>query len=387
MAGRLAEELVRRGHEVHALFNPRVYEYFRGRLRESTTDCSATSSVIMHSYKPSMGHLDSALALSVGYWARAKKEAEELCTSIAPDVVHWHNSKGFIGLPFSAPKALSLYTAHDYYAVCPRSNLLRPHGSICDRSRFCQMCLIRWRRMPQLWRLGRRTTLEIPRNIRIICPSEFMARKLTCSGFNEHTVIRNFVPDPGRPTFDRAVNRKAIVYVGLMEPHKGPETLLNAFIASSRSHGFELYLIGEGSLRPRLSKRVSESGLSARVFVPGYLPTMQLERILRTATVFAIPSEWYENAPLAALEALGQGIVVLGSNIGGLPEILTPDSGASLFKAGDSEELADAIVRLWEESDMLGSRRRLARHAYENRFTPAIHLRQYLDMISNSSRQ
>ena len=123
----LSNELTRRGHEVHVICDPRVYGVLRdrgepgnlaGRLEDGVNIHTATDLGVK-------SHPLSSLVLNTT--SKARSSVETLMQSIRPEVVHWHNTKGFFGIPFpvSGP-ALSLYTAHDYYLVCPRSNLLRP---------------------------------------------------------------------------------------------------------------------------------------------------------------------------------------------------------------------------------------------------------------------
>jgi glycosyltransferase involved in cell wall biosynthesis len=166
-----------------------------------------------------------------------------------------------------------------------------------------------------------------------------------------------------------------------MEPHKGVQVLFDAFVNSSDSHGFKLHIIGEGSLRQGLLNSVRKLGLAGRISLPGFLGRNETENVRRNAVAQIVPSIWYENAPAVALEAYSLGIPVVASEIGGLPEIVRPEDGSMTFPPGDSRELAKILVLLWETRDQLNDRRRMARNAYDSRFRPEIHLREYLKII------
>ena len=79
-----------------------------------------------------------------------------------------------------------------------------------------------------------------------------------------------------------------------------------------------------------------------------------LEKLIREARFSVYPSEWYENCPFSVMESQMYGTPVLGSAIGGIPELIrtgTAAEGATgeLFRSGDKEELKKKIRRLWED--------------------------------------
>jgi glycosyltransferase involved in cell wall biosynthesis len=218
----------------------------------------------------------------------------------------------------------------------------------------------------------------------VICPSDFMSRRLKRDGIVAQHLLRNFVPEPAPLTSAESSDGDSIAFVGMLEPHKGPRTLLEAFAGSRDRQGFKLHIIGEGSLRSELNGRVNDLGLADRVSVPGFLPRPEVESIRRDSAAIVVPSEWPENAPLTALESLALGVPVLASDAGGLPEIVDSESGSMIFKAGDVKSLADCMASLWQNRTHLGEMKRKAREAYVNRFSPAVHIAQYLKIIHES---
>ena len=378
----LSNELARRGHEVHVLHDPAVYSLVR-KVRVDGLHSKDEQGPVLHTPASNSTRPGIILKLSLEWSGKAREEVRKLSRELTIDVVHWHNTKGFIGHPFPSPGRATLYTAHDYYLVCPRSNLARPDMSFCQKPLLCQTCLLRWRKPPQLWRIGSRRVIRLGPEIEVICPSEFMAKRLKQDGLSVHHILRNFVPDIAAnvPTGDAS-----IIYVGMLEVHKGPRTLLEAFARSRNSQGFKLHIVGEGSLKDELRSRVEDLGLTGRVNVPGFIPRFEVQSLLQNSTAMVIPSEWPENAPLTALESLSMGVPVLGSDQGGLPEILGPESGSVIFKAKATDELAKEIVALWERRDDMDGERRKARLAYESRFSPDVHLEQYMRIIDNGRR-
>jgi glycosyltransferase involved in cell wall biosynthesis len=209
-----------------------------------------------------------------------------------------------------------------------------------------------------------------------------MADQMEMDGIGKADVIYNFVPDEysGEREIDDSL---ALTYVGIMEPHKGPQTLLEAFARSKDHHGFALNMIGDGSLRPSIAERVRKLGLEDRVHVRGYVQREELNQLLAGSVAQIIPSQWYENNPLTAIEAFSQAIPVLGSRIGGLPEILNEESGSRTFEAEDIRDLSDKLIQLWTEKDKLNQMSKQARNAYLDKFTPERHINRYLQILNS----
>ena len=132
----LSKELAVNGHEVHVAYNPSIHGIIRQGSEERRRAVDA-SGITRHQISTGNPRLSLFTALSLGYSPTIRREINELLRRVNPDVVHWHNTKGFISPPLDTPKSVSLYTAHDYYAICPRSNLLKPDASICVSPRRC----------------------------------------------------------------------------------------------------------------------------------------------------------------------------------------------------------------------------------------------------------
>ena len=110
----------------------------------------------------------------------------------------------------------------------------------------------------------------------------------------------------------------------------------------------------------------------------GYLTGTKLNAAVCSARAVVVPSEWYENAPLAVLEgaALGKPLVV--SRIGGLPELVVDGESGWSFEAGSVAELAAALRRVAALPDAaVAAAGMAARHRIEDEFSPA----RYLERI------
>ena len=71
----------------------------------------------------------------------------------------------------------------------------------------------------------------------------------------------------------------------------------------------------------------------------GFKSGQELIDIVGNAKAVVLPSEWYENGPYSAIEALQVGRPIIGAKIGGIPELVNNN----LFKMGNIESLVDAL--------------------------------------------
>jgi glycogen(starch) synthase len=132
--------------------------------------------------------------------------------------------------------------------------------------------------------------------------------------------------------------RARFVFVGRLEAHKGCDVLLRAAACLRDTADFEIVVIGEGPERAALERIVETEGLRLVVTFRGKLGGNAVLTEMARATAVVVPSRVNEAFSLAALEAATVGRCVVGSRVGGIPELLEPDG--LLFASGDHEGLA-----------------------------------------------
>src|SRR5204862_1250171 len=119
-----------------------------------------------------------------------------------------------------------------------------------------------------------------------------------------------------------------IAFVGRLVRQKGVTTLLEAVRASQHVRAI---VVGNGALEHALTDWVFAHGLQDRVKLTGPLWGTELIRVLAGACAVAVPSEWYDNLPLALCQANALGKPVLASRINGIPEYVQDDVNGFLF--------------------------------------------------------
>ena len=341
----LKEELERRGHEVHVIHSLDAY-----RLKRGPVSKEIKVSPGVHPIQGSMGRWSAVGTYLTGRNKAAERELERLVRDIRPDWVHHHNVSLLGAEVLYRRNVPSAYTAHDYWLICPRSDLMYMGRETCTKVR-CTKCSLRTGRPPQLWRKAK--MMEAIASIDLILsPSEFMADQLRSFLGLEAKILPNFAPAPDSGAYD---TRNHFSYVGVLEKNKGLDFLLRAFQDERAKE--ELHVMGAGSLEPLVRKAEAET--SGRVSYKGFLTGEALWREVGSSLALVCPTTGNENSPLACIEALALGVPLIVSSRGGLPE-LTRDPEAGLVAGSDLKSLTEALVRLSNPSE----RERMAKNAF-----------------------
>ena len=149
-------------------------------------------------------------------------------------------------------------------------------------------------------------------------------------------VLPNFVPADRLAAVSRAGSGSYALVSGRLVEEKGFDTA----IAACRAADVPLVIAGDGPDRGRLERL----GMQSAVSFVGHVPQGELERLRSGAGVVLVPSRSHEAFPYAALDALADGVPVLASDYGGLPELVGRES---LVNADDVLSWSSALTQLW----------------------------------------
>jgi glycosyltransferase involved in cell wall biosynthesis len=142
-----------------------------------------------------------------------------------------------------------------------------------------------------------------------------------------------------------------IGFCGKFIPAKGVEDLLAAAAGLPRERAWQLWLIGDGPLRPRIESLLAERGLADRTRLFGFRNTDELPALFAGTDIMVMPSR-REPRGLVAIEALAAGAAVVVSSATGLwgPGDVIDDGRTGLvFPAGDPAALAAVLRRLLDD--------------------------------------
>jgi len=142
-------------------------------------------------------------------------------------------------------------------------------------------------------------------------------------------------------------DQRAVLYVGKQLEEKGLQTL---FKAAERLPDTTFHICGTGPYADT-TKQWATSCDNIRYH--GYVEEEELSELRRNVRFAVVPSIWMENSPLTIYESFAAGLPVIGSNIGGIPELITDDVTGALFSPGDSEDLSNTLDQYLSDTDRI----------------------------------
>jgi glycosyltransferase involved in cell wall biosynthesis len=171
--------------------------------------------------------------------------------------------------------------------------------------------------------------------------------------------VRHFTPT-------MAARQPCILFVGSLIERKGVGFLLQAWARlATQFPAHQLVIIGEGSQHDALVDLARTLGIAPRVRFLGTQSPLQVSEWMRQAQLFVLPS-LEEGQGVVLVEALASGTPCVGSNVGGIPDVITPEVG-TLVPPRDIDALADAIRQILSNREDWGqlsvqARRRAVEH-------------------------
>ena len=360
----VGSELERMGHEV---------AYFSMRHPDNLPCKWDKYFVTQREYNNIKNPLKAARdGMALIYSPEAKRNFQALCEEFRPDVVHLNNvhrqiTLSILDVPYLRENRVPVfYTAHDYVTVCPGYLMLDGDGRVCDacledgRYRHCieGRCVKGSRAKSALAAMEASFNRAHKSNLRIdrvIAPSRFMRSKLIEGGWPEGKVVflQNFADDA---ILDRAANAGAdatdrenpyLLFFGRLSAEKGVDTLLRAFDAAlpSLPQDMRLVVVGDGPDAGEFKELASSLGCAARIEFAGYQTGRALQTYVERASLAIASSRWRENMPYSIVEAFAAGTPVVGTDIGGIPELVCEGKTGFICEPGGVRSMADVISR------------------------------------------
>src|SRR3989442_1294720 len=159
------------------------------------------------------------------------------------------------------------------------------------------------------------------------------------------------------PSLPRAGDSFLILFVGSLVERKGVRYLIDALPLLPAQRHAKLVIIGDGAERSRLEAQVRERGLQHRVEVRGRVAEQELRRAYAAASVLVLPAIVdargdTEGLGVVLLEAMSYGVPVIGSDLGGITDIVVDGQTGLLVPPQDSAALAAALERLATDRDL-----------------------------------
>lgn len=337
--------------------------------------------------------------LKIIYSFEAKRKLEELIKETKPDIAHLHIFQHQLSLSIlDVLKKYNIpivYTAHDLKMICPNYKMLT-HGEICERCKNGKYynCL--------KYKCLKDSTLKSAIGMTeayvnkwrkaydkidyIITPSKFYKDKFIEFGVNPDKVshIPNFL-DTKEVEYDKLDNQDYFLYFGRLSEEKGIMTLIKAMNAINAT----LKVVGTGPLKEEIDNNIKNNNLK-NIEVLGFKSGKELNTLVANAKAVVLPSEWYENGPYSAIESLRLKRPLIGSDLGGIPELIDEGENGYVFKHGDVEDLNEKLKKIENLSeDELKVLQDNAYNAFLNNYSENLHYRKikeiYFQIVQRNS--
>jgi glycosyltransferase involved in cell wall biosynthesis len=156
--------------------------------------------------------------------------------------------------------------------------------------------------------------------------------------------------------------------IASLTPNKGHHVLLESFKMVLHSHqDATLLIIGDGSLRAELEAMARQLTIDRKVGFMGI--RTDIHAFLQISDVCLLPSQFREGLGMALIEAMAAGLPVIGTDLDGIPEVITNGENGFIVPPGSPEALANAMMKFANDKDLRISMGRRSKVIYEEKFT------------------
>ncbi|MEA2426384.1 MAG: hypothetical protein QOF37_12, partial [Thermoleophilaceae bacterium] len=283
-----------------------------------------------------------------------------------PDVIHFHNlhNLGAGLLDAAASRGIASYfSTHNYWLVCSRLYLMQGDGSLCagpgNRGADCAACVgchDPFSYEDRLAQIRGRFSRAISTCLAV---SPAVRDTLVNQGYPADAidVVRQGLPaaegvwerigrdrEPGRVGGPLTVG-----FFGSAYWHKGPQLLVEAAQLATADIRIQIH----GEIPDRIAQQIKAMDRRGVVEVMGHFHAGDLPSLLAGVDVAAMPSMWWDCAPLMADECLAGRVPLLAPRMGGLTQAVQDEVNGLLFDGLSAEDLASKIDRVASEDGLL----------------------------------
>jgi glycosyltransferase involved in cell wall biosynthesis len=187
-----------------------------------------------------------------------------------------------------------------------------------------------------------------PASFRVVCSQELVALAKKADPHSEFILIPNGVETERFRPIERSKNpRVKILFIGRLIHRKGFQRVIQALpkLRTLAQRPFEVEVVGTGAYQVELDTLAEKLGVSDLIRYVGSMPYEKLEKAYQYADIFVLTS-LSEGMPSVILEAMGCGLPIVASNVGGNNEIVHEGENGFLITGDDVEMLAQRFATL-----------------------------------------
>ncbi|HEY4495638.1 MAG TPA: glycosyltransferase family 4 protein [Candidatus Paceibacterota bacterium] len=321
-------------------------------------------------------------------------------SKVKPTIVHIHGYPLQIItliLILRLKKIPFIQTVHDAsFTICPSGLLIRGINNPCAGcpnlfgikclNSFCRSITWvsgkKWLQWFLIYGLRERLRIKLMKKwVAIsISPSKALADLMTSHNFNVRNIY-NSIDITNDSNAQPEAHTQNILYIGRLHFTKGVNHLI---IAMKKAVGqfpkAKLRIIGDGPEKNNLIQLTKSLSLSDNITFVGAVQSNKVKKYINSSLFSVIPSIWFENNPLSVIEVMSLGRPVIGSKMGGIPELVIHNKTGLLFEAANTDQLSDAIINLLSNSKLVEVLGDNARQAIIQRFSSQTRLQNLITL-------
>ena len=270
-----------------------------------------------------------------------------------PDLVHIHSSFG----PSFYRKIPYIYMAK--WWKLPVINHI--HGSEFDKL-YTNAAVKKQRLVEKVW----------GKCDKFIVLSEAWKDKFSCIIPREKmTVVENY--SRLQPEMERTVCNNQILFLGAINPMKGCLDMVDVIYDLKKIYPeVKMIIAGDGEIEA-VKAKAKEKGVLENLYFPGWVRGKEKEELLEKSDIFFLPS-YTEGMPMSILDAMGYGLPIISTNVGGIPKLVQKGRNGRLYVPGDAIGMAAGIKELLEDDKQRVTFGKRSREIVEERYSLERHL-------------
>ena len=190
------------------------------------------------------------------------------------------------------------------------------------------------------------------------------------------TVIENY--SIVKDGINRSQCHNQVLFLGAINQMKGCYDMVDVIKRVAEVvPDIKMVVAGAGEIEQVKSKAIAE-GVAEHFAFPGWVRGEQKEKLLKESDVFFLPS-YTEGMPMSVLDAMGYGLPIVASNVGGIPRIVHEGENGFMREPGDTAGFAEAIIQIMTSDAMRINMGKQSMEIVKERYS----LEKHIELLEN----
>src|SRR3989344_913170 len=183
--------------------------------------------------------------------------------------------------------------------------------------------------------------------------------------------------------FLKNINKPIILYAGRLISQKGIDIFIKSIkLLQDKGYNFHYIIAGKGNTNLLYNNLKKNKIDKNNINYVGYIDNRNLVYLYRMSDIFTLPS-YYENLPISLLEAMSMKSCCISTNVGAVDEVIDNNKNGILINPGDYKKLAENIIFLTENPEIIRKISKNAREKVLKNFRSDIMAKKTLDVYKN----